>query len=107
MANLYFGAPWAPICDTGTQCPTPIGTPCLYCGIPIAEGDRGLLMPLMYEPQLAPWHCECSLRNIVGCIDAVQGRICDCSSRTDPSTPEEIYTEAVAVYRYITTRSLG
>lgn len=42
----YFGKPWdAPVCKDTRQALTPIGAPCLDCGRPIEEGDRGYLIP--------------------------------------------------------------
>ena len=73
--TTYFGEPWdAPLFDDGgaVQLPTPVGRPCLTCGEPVVEGDRGEIMPhLRVEggrpvATVEPIHAECGLLDAVG-----------------------------------------
>lgn len=77
--TAWFGEPWpddwrengpAPVCENPAQrVPTPVGAICLHCTEPVAEGDRGILMPAVDmgpdgKPQMTilPAHAECQLR---------------------------------------------
>jgi hypothetical protein len=41
-----FGPPWnAPVDQSATRVPTPVGEPCGQCGRPIHEGDQGAVLP--------------------------------------------------------------
>ena len=42
----WFGKPWgAEACDPASHVETPVGEICMWCDEPIAEEDRGFLMP--------------------------------------------------------------
>lgn len=67
--NPYFGEKWdAPATDEVEQEPTPVGVPCLDCGEPIIEGDRGFLMQCCDVDgwSVRPIHRECQFRNVMG-----------------------------------------
>jgi hypothetical protein len=71
----WFGKSWgAHVCE-GEHVPTPVGAICFgSCGEPIAEGDRGVVLPyLRYEgsfegndPPNAAYHLPCFLRSVFG-----------------------------------------
>lgn len=60
--------------------PAPVGVPCAQCTAPIAEGDRGVLMPHMVDAgwEERPWHRRCFLESILGdsvvCIECLDHR---------------------------------
>ena len=72
----WFGAAWpseterAPICeDDALRIETPVGDPCLWCHEPIEEGDRGVTMMELVDPdraQVQPMHIECNYRQVMG-----------------------------------------
>lgn len=73
--NRYFGPAWdAPFIEDAQQVPTPVGELCLECQEPIAEGEQGVVMPLIYEAdgapamRYAPEHRGCMLLGVVGHI---------------------------------------
>lgn len=44
--NGWFGDDWgAPVCQDTPHRDTPVGTPCMDCGKPVADGDQGIVMP--------------------------------------------------------------
>jgi hypothetical protein len=48
------------------QVPTPVGVPCLYCGVPIQANDNGIMMEHIAETiEEHPWHIQC-LRKSLG-----------------------------------------
>ena len=70
----WFGESWgSPICALTSHRETPVGMVCLYCGVAIVEGDRGLILPYVGDLASAPdengealvnvtataWHIEC------------------------------------------------
>jgi hypothetical protein len=66
MVTQFFGQRWdAPRVDGAAQVDTPAGEPCLHCDEPIADGDRGLLMPVRSTDrvEIRPVHLECDLRS--------------------------------------------
>lgn len=99
----YFGKPWdAPICDDGTQIPTPVGTDCAWCEVPIQDGDRGVVIPAFGNSgwRSTSWHKECFLRSTVGSPAHQAGR-CSCHGVKEgpgPQTPAERRAEAVEVW---------
>ncbi len=64
----------APRLDGATQAPTPIGRPCLYCGEPIADDDRGLLTAVVSDlsfprpagGEIVAVHAECEILPLIG-----------------------------------------
>jgi hypothetical protein len=64
----WFGESWgAPVCEEAPHRETPIGKPCLDCGIAITEDDQGMLMPHVFAEnqwRLAATHLKCFLRSI-------------------------------------------
>lgn len=107
MSNPYFGAAWdAPICENSAQAETPVGVPCSHCALPIVDGDRGIIMAFAFKPGPNPIHRECMIRNVVGCLNRLQGRSCDCATRP-LGTPAEEYMDAVAVYNFLQTTGTG
>ncbi len=67
----WFGESWgAHVCE-GKHIPTPVGSVCFgSCGEPIAEGDRGVVLPFMGfdadSPPEAPYHLACFMRSVFG-----------------------------------------
>lgn len=68
--NAFFGQPWdAPVCEDAPRAPTPVGHPCLDCGLPIQDGDQGFLIPYVRGPgwvTIEPHHRLCFLLQILG-----------------------------------------
>lgn len=67
-AVQWFGESWgAPVNKTARHALTPVGQPCMRCGIPIRRDDRGLLVVHCTETSLTgrvdavrrPWHHHC------------------------------------------------
>jgi hypothetical protein len=84
--HAYFGEPYpsggkpAPIYMGLPQVPAPVDDWCLYCEEPIAEGDRGFLLPHMVGPnyfRLVAEHYECFMRQVLGSVAHQQSR-CSC-----------------------------
>lgn len=47
----WFGTHWgAGICDDAPCVAVPVGTPCHYCGVPLAADDTGVVMPFCPAP---------------------------------------------------------
>lgn len=65
----YFGKPWdAPVCEDTPHALTPVGRPCLDCGVPIKKGDRGYLIPFARTDgpaTIEPHHRVCFHRQVV------------------------------------------
>ena len=61
-----FGKAWSPHIEEVAEARTPVGILCAYCDSPIADGDQGLLIPLMMEgaAEERPWHLDCFLEAI-------------------------------------------
>lgn len=60
--------------------PVPVGESCLHCDEQIAEGDAGVVMPLIEsdrQPRVAVYHWECDLRLTVGSVRHQRGE-CGC-----------------------------
>ena len=58
----WFGESWgAPINEDVEHAVTPVGKPCLRCGIDIEIHDQGLLVPLVGVTSVTdePWHIQC------------------------------------------------
>lgn len=105
--NPIFGEPWdAPICEDAPRAETPVGVKCLWCQVPIEDGDRGILMAYMgapdKEPTRAPYHRECLMHSTVGSPDHLDGK-CTCRGGEPgaPQTPQEMRAEALEVWRRI------
>jgi hypothetical protein len=118
--NSIFGGSWgAPICEGAPPAPTPVGVPCLECGVLIKEGDQGVVRPVLRLGRAAtmePTHKECDLRNAVGPPAHLRGmfltpqqrakvpraELCRCWGGNAPhpshDTPEGRYAEACAVW---------
>lgn len=85
----WFGEPWpaadfrAPVCEDDTErIPTPVGEPCLWCGEPIADRDRGQM--IFGPPALVPAHIECLTRQAFGGPAHLQGTCSCCGGTNDP-----------------------
>jgi len=69
----WFGEPWpspeerAPVCeDDAYRRETPVGAECMYCEVPVAAGDRGMIVPhLGGERATTVMHVDCMLRAVV------------------------------------------
>ncbi len=60
----WFGPTWlAQICSECEHVETPVGRPCLCCGIEIKNGDRGLMI---HGPGngYEPWHLRCLMDHL-------------------------------------------
>lgn len=64
----WFGQSWgAPVCDTVPHVETPVGSICVLCDRPIAEGDRGFVIPFSGPPGSPPelaHHKRCFLWSV-------------------------------------------
>jgi len=97
---LYFGELWdMPFLDDKLallrQAPTPLGQLCLYCTEPIADGDRGLLQPVIGaggSAQIQPVHAECNLRSVVGSPQHLRQQ-CNCFRPGLPETDGRSWRE--------------
>jgi hypothetical protein len=87
----------APFCDDGEHVPTPIGTPCLWCKEPIADGDGGDVMPFLAESgevTQQPRHLECAIRSAAGGVFHQLGQCLCCGGDKDPDPPDMTPREA-------------
>lgn len=115
--NGWFGETWhAPCCQPDLHVTTPVGELCIWCGEPIAEGDRGLTCraAIPDRPPVVPQHVECSQRSVLGgalchegtcshCGDGSAGAISD-----DPSlTRREAAIAALAAFERKHGRYVG
>lgn len=66
MGLQWFGEHWgAPVCDWSARQPTPVGSTCVLCCVPIEEGAQGLLVPHIAQvTERKPWHLDCFLRSV-------------------------------------------
>lgn len=78
----WFGETWnAPINETVPFAETPVGEPCMRCGVDIAEGDQGLILPVAGIAQFLleenPFHKQCFFEEtgIAGIVAEEEGRI--------------------------------
>lgn len=83
--TLWFGDPWptaelrAPVCENDAdRVPTPVGRACLQCDRPVADGDRGVLIPHVFAKgpdgwEMRPQHLDCLLRAILPGYDGRYG----------------------------------
>lgn len=75
----YFGPRWhAPALTGAVGVPTPVGRSCLWCGVPVAVGDRGWMRPLVQADgtvAVGPSHAECELLSVAGHLVGV----CPCT----------------------------
>lgn len=64
----WFGPSWGAFINKDCiEAPTPVGRPCLFCRVPIAEGDQGILMWHLTPPDKqdrVPAHLKCFLRDV-------------------------------------------
>ena len=86
--NPIFGEPWdAPICEDAPRAETPVGVKCLWCQVPIEDGDRGILMAYMgapdKEPTRAPYHRECLMLSTVGSPDHLDAKLKEVAEAVD------------------------
>ena len=74
---------------------TPLGRACFSCKELVAEGDSGVMMPLVEagSATYAPQHRECFLRRIVGSVGHQQGT-CSCYGGQEEDPPEMTKREA-------------
>ncbi len=107
-ANPYFGQPWdAPAVEGARQAPTPVGKPCAWCGVPVADGDQGFLVGCARRDDagkiygtVEPFHRECQLRSVIGSPAHLDGG-CSCHGGQDdrrPQNPQEKRAEAIEVW---------
>lgn len=69
---------------------TPVGRACFSCEELVAEGDSGVMMPLVQpdgKAVMAAQHRECFLRRIVGSVGHQQGT-CSCYGGQEEDPPE-------------------
>jgi hypothetical protein len=66
--TTLFGPPWnAPIDENAHRIKTPIGNPCIECGVLIVEGDQGIATPYVHSENVvtvAIYHRRCFLQNV-------------------------------------------
>ncbi len=66
----WFGESWGAHICKGEHVATPVGSICFgSCGKPIAEGDRGVVLPFLgpsEDANSAPYHLACIMRAIFG-----------------------------------------
>lgn len=93
--SVYFGPRWdSPAFEGCVQVPVPVGKPCLYCGVAIAEDDRGTLTGYLHsdgEFGSSATHLGCHLRSVLGNVTHLSGGcryIGDCTEAED-ATPYE------------------
>lgn len=101
MANPFFGERWdAPIVENAWQAPTPVGELCRWCGMPVADGDKGLLLGHLKQdgsPGVVPCHRECLFADVSGHVYGV----CTCSDEYDFDTPQGRRQAALALWRIV------
>lgn len=116
-SNPYFGEPWdVPAVEGARQAPTPVGQPCAWCTVSIADGDQGFLIGCArldehgnVHGSVKPFHRECLLRSTVGSPAHLDGE-CSCNGgegNGSPSTPEGKRAEAIAVWDRIRSGRVG
>jgi hypothetical protein len=106
--NAYFGEPWdVPATEGQPHVPTPVGKPCLWCSVPIADGDRGFMVGWArrdddgeFHYALEPQHRECQLRAVVGSPAHLDGNCTHHGGEGGdrPQTPAEARAEAIEVW---------
>lgn len=64
----WFGTTWNMPVNEGENCPTPVGVPCACCGVPVGDGDRGVVLELHGGPEGSR-----ELPQHLGCIEAAAG----------------------------------
>ena len=76
----YFGEPWGRAATPAAiRVDTPVGKPCLYCTVAIAEGDNGIMQAVVSPHphgvtiKVSPIHSECDLRSVAGSIFDLKG----------------------------------
>lgn len=115
--NPYFGEPWgAPAIDANTQVPTPVGMACLWCAVPIEDGDRGYMVGCVSTgadgkpyARVEPAHRECHLRAVVGSAAHLDGA-CTCHGAgpdDGPQTPADRRAEAIEVWDRVQSGAIG
>jgi hypothetical protein len=86
MSN-WWGSPWpssqerAPVCgDDRERIPTPVGEPCMHCGVEIQVGEQGVSFPGYtdapdgWQMEMFHTHKACMLRTVLGCSANLEGR---------------------------------
>jgi hypothetical protein len=109
----WFGDPWpsdelrASVCESpNDRVGTPEGEPCLWCDEPIAENDRGVILPVgdldsdgRFFTTIRPCHIECNVRSVVGSLDHLTGH-CSCSGK-EPVSGLSSREDALAVWDWV------
>lgn len=101
-SNPYFGPRWGGTGDA-RQVPTPVGEPCIGCGVPVVEGDQGFLQTASsldgcggWRTRVVPHHRECQLASTSGHLVGV----CSCCRDRDVvQTPEQIRADGLEAWR--------
>ena len=109
----YFGKNWgAPVCEDCEHVNTPVGKICLYCGEPIVESDRGLLLPQgcisdeVRDPVNCPIHLECMIRSAVGSLGHLR-RTCSCFGGEEEDPPNMTKRQAaIAAFNEFNLRGI-
>jgi len=104
--GAYFGESWeAPVNEGARRVPTPVDESCLLCGVPIAEGDRGVfaLDGTRDEPRFPPEHIECSLRSVLGGIGHLEDHEHWCLGQDDPDGGHSYRDSALLVWAWAET----
>jgi hypothetical protein len=91
----WFGKSWgAHVCEEAAHVETPVGAMCFgLCGVPIAEGDRGVVLPFVDVDRVkdAPYHLACLMSVVLSeCPQCHQRRPhhkMDCSLRSADLKP--------------------
>lgn len=78
VAHAYFGRPWG-VDHDAIQVKPPVGHPCVQCGEPIGERDRGMITTALriqggsLTTVNVPVHMECAVRCAVGGVAPLVG----------------------------------
>lgn len=87
----WFGPTWnAPICMSETKAATPVGRACAACGIEIKGGDRGMLIPTVFDDGIEPpettslpWHLACMLRTVCAPVVSLPDLLAEAATKAD------------------------
>jgi len=110
----WFGDPWptdelrASVCESpNDRVGTPEGERCLWCEEPIAENDRGIIMPCIVlgldgnpKSELRPCHVECNVRQVVGSMNHINGN-CLCTGQAEAASTLSVREDALAVWDWV------
>lgn len=82
-----FGEGWAP--PEMERVSTPVGSLCLYCQEPIAEGDQGVVMPFysVNGASEVAQHRACVVRTVIGSVGHLKKK-CTCYGGTEEDPPD-------------------